>query len=57
VNDAPPAAVRASESSYDARTCCGATRAATSRTEDIVGDSSDVITSWGTIRTFLEVGT
>jgi len=57
VNDAPPAAVRASESSYDARTCCGATRAATSRTEDIVGDSRDVITSWGTIRTFLEVGT
>jgi len=31
--------------------------AATSGTGDIMADASGVITSWGTIRTFLRVGT
>jgi hypothetical protein len=32
-------------------------RSEASRTGDIVADASGVITSWGTTRTFLEVGT
>jgi hypothetical protein len=52
----PMAFVRASESGYDAPTCCGDARR---DIEDggIVADASGGITSWGTTLTFLKVGT
>jgi hypothetical protein len=47
----------ASEAGYDVRACCR--RDARHGVEDgeDMADEGGVITSWGTIRTFLEVGT